>query len=294
MPQNHFSKIKLPKIVSLLLVALVILTPVSHTFAQATSIDLDAAEVLLGSINDAAANAWLDVKEEYDQSFGSNGCYARQWYMEGYTVGVLAETAIPLAKAGKLGNTSKLADLNKAASGDVGDKLDAAKKILSGVRTANTVTMANIGGTINRLKSGATYIDEGTGIYSQVAGHHPLAKVAFQGDPSYKQNQAFSVSDDTISDAWHANNSSQNYPLPQVVHAQITGRQNSLYRGWVNSNQNKILTIDDMADIEVQAMVEAGISESIAKGWVVRGLEDLQARGVQEITNIPWGPVNLE
>jgi len=105
---------------------------------KARGIDLDSAEVLLGSINDAAANAWLDVKEEYDQSFGSNGCYARQWYMEGYTVGVLAETAIPLAKAGKLGNASKLADLNKAASGDAGDKLDATKSILSGVQSISS------------------------------------------------------------------------------------------------------------------------------------------------------------
>ncbi|MBP7118867.1 AHH domain-containing protein [Candidatus Woesebacteria bacterium] len=132
MPQNHLFQIKLPEIVSLLLAVLAILTPVSHNFAQGTDIDH----------HDAAANAWLDVKEEYDQSFGSNGCYARQWYMEGYTVGVLAETAIPLAKAGKLGNV-KVADLSKASNGDVATKLNVTRSLLDEVPAVKYIPSSN-------------------------------------------------------------------------------------------------------------------------------------------------------
>ncbi|WP_346880689.1 hypothetical protein [uncultured Algibacter sp.] len=52
------------------------------------------------------------------------------------------------------------------------------------------------------------------------------------------------------------------------------------------------MSVDDMARIEVNAMVEAGIPEDVAKGWVVRALEDLKNQGVSEIKNIPWNGVN--
>lgn len=47
-----------------------------------------------------------------------------------------------------------------------------------------------------------------------------------------------------------------------------------------------------MADIEIKAMIDAGIPEDIATGWVVKGLEDLQTKGVKSIANIPWNGVN--
>jgi hypothetical protein len=47
-----------------------------------------------------------------------------------------------------------------------------------------------------------------------------------------------------------------------------------------------------MADIEIQAMKNVGISEDIATGWVVKALEDLKAQGATEIKNIPWNGVN--
>ncbi|MDO8335468.1 MAG: AHH domain-containing protein, partial [Candidatus Saccharibacteria bacterium] len=73
---------------------------------------------------------------------GSNGCYARQWYMEGYTVGVLAETAIPLAKAGKLGNV-KVADLSKASNGDVTTKLNVTRSLLDEVPAVKYIPSSN-------------------------------------------------------------------------------------------------------------------------------------------------------
>lgn len=52
------------------------------------------------------------------------------------------------------------------------------------------------------------------------------------------------------------------------------------------------MTIDDMADIEIQAMKNAGIPEDIATGWVVKALEDIKIQGVSEIKNIPWNGIN--
>lgn len=47
-----------------------------------------------------------------------------------------------------------------------------------------------------------------------------------------------------------------------------------------------------MANIEIKAMVEAGIPGDVAKGWVVKALEDLKNQGVSEIKNIPWNNIN--
>lgn len=47
-----------------------------------------------------------------------------------------------------------------------------------------------------------------------------------------------------------------------------------------------------MANIEIQAMVNSGIPQDIATGWVVKALEDLKLQGVTEIKNIPWNGSN--
>ncbi|GIZ16113.1 hypothetical protein [Capnocytophaga catalasegens] len=69
-------------------------------------------------------------------------------------------------------------------------------------------------------------------------------------------------------------------------------RCNKLYTVWRKANPNKTLEIDDMAEIEIKAMVNAGISEDIATGWVIKALEDLKEKGVTAIKNIPWNGVN--
>ncbi|WP_264847189.1 hypothetical protein [Capnocytophaga catalasegens] len=43
-------------------------------------------------------------------------------------------------------------------------------------------------------------------------------------------------------------------------------RCNKLYTAWRKANPSKILEIDEMAEIEIKAMVNAGIPEEIATG----------------------------
>lgn len=52
------------------------------------------------------------------------------------------------------------------------------------------------------------------------------------------------------------------------------------------------MSLDEMADIEIQSMVNSGIPEDVATGWVVKSIEDLKLQGVTEIKNIPWNGVN--
>jgi len=106
-----------------------------------------------------------------------------------------------------------------------------------------------------------------------------MAKKSFEGEAVYNADEAFSVSANSLGG--------------QAVHNKITGRQKSLYTRWKRDNPNKRMTVDEMANIEVQAMVEAGIPEDIAKGWVVKALEDLKNQGVTEIIRIPWNGLNL-
>ncbi|WP_062056044.1 hypothetical protein [Aquimarina longa] len=136
-----------------------------------------------------------------------------------------------------------------------------------------------IDNAINSIKNGAKYVLEGTGTYRQVAGHHPLAKKAFEGIDTYSFRDAFSVS----------NNKLRDY---DVAHSTITGKQNSLYSNWKRTNPNKEMTINDMSKIELEAMVQSGVPEDVAKGWVIKALEDLKNQGVSEIKNIPWNGVN--
>lgn len=144
-----------------------------------------------------------------------------------------------------------------------------------------------IDNTLSRLTNLSKFELENTGKYIDVLGHHPLAKSAFRdnfpSDALFKQyyDEAFSVS------------------IPQLekfggkgVHAKITGQQNSLYTAWKNANPNVKMTIDDMANIEIQAMVNKGIPQDVATGWVVKALEKVKAQGVTNISNIPWNGVN--
>ncbi len=145
-----------------------------------------------------------------------------------------------------------------------------------------------IDNTIARLSSKANFSLTGTGKYKIVKGHHPMAKKAFEGDLAYNYNDAFSVKVTALEDAWK----SANQGIPQNIHGKITGQQNSLYTAWKNANPTKKLTLDEMADIEIQAMVNARIPEDIATGWVIKSLEDLKLQGVTEIKNIPWNGAN--
>jgi hypothetical protein len=144
-----------------------------------------------------------------------------------------------------------------------------------------------IDNTILRLKNAAKFELDNTGRYADVFGHHPLCKSAFRDnfptEAAFKQyyDEAFSIS------------------VPQLekyggkgIHAKITGEQNSLYTAWRKANPNTKMAIDDMTNIEIQAMVNKGIPQDIATGWVVKALEKLKAQGITDIKNIPWNGIN--
>ncbi|WP_271407390.1 hypothetical protein [Tenacibaculum soleae] len=143
-----------------------------------------------------------------------------------------------------------------------------------------TIDNTKIDDAISAIQNNATFDLAGTGTYNTVGGHHSLAKSAFRGDKFYKFRQAFTISNSKL-DAVSG--------IPNI-HNQITGQQNSLYRAFKNTGE--VLTLDKMADIEIQAMVNVGIPENIATGWVIKALEDLKAQGVKMITHIPWGGMN--
>ncbi len=97
-------------------------------------------------------------------------------------------------------------------------------------------------------------------------------------DKFYDLKKAFSVSISKLDE------------IKVRIHAKITGQQNSLYSAFAKTDE--ILTIEKMADIEIQAMVNSGVPKDIATGWVVKALEDLKVQGVKIITNIPWNGLN--
>ena len=140
----------------------------------------------------------------------------------------------------------------------------------------------NLNTTISNLKKKAKYVLEGTGEYEKVGGHHPLAKKAFEGIEEYDYRKAFSVSPKELDKVSNITN----------LHPKITGQQSKLYTEWRRANPNKVLEIDEMAKIEIQAMVNVGIPENVATGWVVKALEELKDKGVKSIKNIPWNGIN--
>jgi hypothetical protein len=199
--------------------------------------------------------------------------------------------AVRLGRNGELEKVSKYIADSKKTVAQVADDIKGAggyqkwaDDLAKGV-----VTFANqIDNALLRLTGKAKYVLNNTGEYKIVKGHHPMAKKAFEGDLVYDYNKAFSVKTSALDDAWKTTNSG----IPQNLHGKITGQQNSLYSNWKQANPNSKLTIEVMADIEIQAMKNVGIPEDIATGWVVKSLEDLKAQGVTAIKNIPWNGVN--
>ncbi|MGG8496891.1 hypothetical protein ACQY1Q_10770 [Tenacibaculum sp. TC6] len=139
-----------------------------------------------------------------------------------------------------------------------------------------SVNSTKVDNLVNSLKNKAKFDLNGTGQYSVVKGHHPLAKSAFKSDKFYDIQKAFSVSTESLGG--------------QSVHYAITGNQNRLYSAFAKTGE--VLTIDKMANIEIKAMVDAGIPENIATGWVIKALEDLKAQGVKVISHVPWNGIN--
>lgn len=147
--------------------------------------------------------------------------------------------------------------------------------------------LSQINSTIVRLTEKAKFDLVNTGKYADVLGHHTLCKSAFKNnyatDALFKQyyDEAFSVSVKQL----------EKYG-GKGIHAKITGQQNKLYSAWVKANPNAKLTIDELANIEIESMTNVGIAPDIATGWVVKALEKLKIQGVSNITNVSWNGLN--
>jgi hypothetical protein len=221
-------------------------------------------------VQEASGNTpadWGEIKEDKTDT-------GRKGHL--YTKGVV-RTTLTLVASGPL-----LAKLPKMAE-DLAKKMDNVLEHTTAetLETLKKLFIKSIDETITKLKSKAKYVLEGTGDYLTVGGHHPLAKKAFENVMEYDFKKAFSVSVKELEEIGDIG-----------IHSKITGQQNSLYSAWKKANPLKKMGIEEMSEIEIKAMVNAGIPEDIATGWVVKSLEELKINGVTEIKNIPWNGVN--
>ena len=109
-------------------------------------------------------------------------------------------------------------------------------------------------------------------------GHHPLAKKAFEGVKGYDPKKVLTISLD------HLKTGFKN----PVSHGKITGQQNSLYTKWVKNNPGATLTLNDMRTIEIESMVNVGVTKSYATQAVDAAIAELISLGITAPTRIPW------
>lgn len=118
-------------------------------------------------------------------------------------------------------------------------------------------------------------VPDGMGQYKDKKGHHPMAKKAFEGAEGYDPNQALSISSEKLLKDF------------DVQHSTITGKQASLYREF--SKTGKPLTMNDMKNIEIKAMVESGVPKDYATNTVNTAIKQLKDSGITAPVKIPWG-----
>lgn len=120
----------------------------------------------------------------------------------------------------------------------------------------------------------ANALDDGLGTYFPQRGHHPMAKSAFKGMPNYNADDAITISLDKIKEFG-------------TTHATITGQQHHLYSEFAKTGQK--LTMETMKQIEIQAMVNAGIPVNYATNAVNQAVMQLNSWGITNPVCIPWG-----
>ena len=113
-----------------------------------------------------------------------------------------------------------------------------------------------------KLLKGAEFIEDGTGLYKKVHGHHPISKGLFRdmfgSDSDFKKwcDNIYSISSNKLNEI-----------VGKVgVHTKITGRQNNLYSQWRKAHPGKTMSLRNVIDIEIQAMTDSGVPLSKAKG----------------------------
>jgi hypothetical protein len=113
------------------------------------------------------------------------------------------------------------------------------------------------------------------GTYGEQGGHHPMAKSAFEGNPLYSADDALTLSNGQLN------------TYGTRVHQTITGQQHALYSEFAKTGE--VLTMETMAAIETQAMVNAGVSATTASSAVGEAVQQLLEWGITGPTRIPWG-----
>lgn len=113
------------------------------------------------------------------------------------------------------------------------------------------------------------------GQYKDKKGHHPMAKKAFEGAEGYDYTQALSISSEKLLKDF------------DVKHSTITGKQASLYREFAKTG--KELTMNEMKNIEIKAMVQSGVPKEYATKTVNSAIKQLKDSGITAPVKIPWG-----
>ena len=132
-------------------------------------------------------------------------------------------------------------------------------------------------------------IFEFTGRYGdpKVRGHHPLCKSAFSGGNNinkYNKDDAFCISEEGLKAFC------PDCKPNTTIHSAITGRQASRYSAWQKDNPSKIISLEEMIDVEIGSMTDVGIPEDIAKTWMAKALKQMKEDfDIREITQTPWG-----
>jgi len=131
-------------------------------------------------------------------------------------------------------------------------------------------------GSKKQLASAA--LNDGLGTYASQKGHHPMIAEAFRGLSNYSFDNALTISLAKLG-------TFVNILDGLALHAKITGKQKSLYKGKFMKGQ--IMTLDDMVQIEIDAMIMVGVPSDYATHAVNKAMAQLKSWGVQPI-KIPW------
>jgi len=119
----------------------------------------------------------------------------------------------------------------------------------------------------------AVNLEEGTGAYDDVAGHHLHAKSAFRDHVSYDPDQGFCVS--------------QKYmEMRGWSHQAMTSAQHRLFNELAASGRAN--TLAEHTEIAIKALMAGNATEEEARELVELSLKNLFDQGVTAPTRIPW------
>ena len=211
-----------------------------------------------GSAADAIDAAISHVRSNYQGKFNETG--ARR---------LLAQTLNNVGRGTTAGIQSN--GKNIITSGPVttsgGGAIGA--KQLGGPKPAPNV--GTVGGNAAQIVPG---VSAALGPYGGTGGgHHVLSKKAFEGAKNYDLSEALAIPNEELARL-------------KIEHGAISGAQQKLYRAFAKTG--KPLTLDDIATIEEQALIEAKMDPNMAKATVQKAVAHLKASGVSGPTRTPW------